>query len=165
MLHSRLTLRIDIKPSKLEDTGSGRVRRNGRNIEDANSISIIALVGVVPNHVLIVVIAGARGLVVSGLFWCFERRDVPFSCHVVSDVFCFKEEKWKGGRTDVGHGSAGSSGTSSVYLVVFVVEDDEFLPFLVQDLLILCVRSCLVYGNVLKFGLRDRIEAELLTHP
>lgn len=104
-------LRIDIKERNLANPLASRVIRDAAHIQHPKAGAVVALEAVAVDDVLVVVDAVGLGLVEAGLLGRLEAADVP----------------------DVGHGEAVGGGLDGVELVVFVVHDEEFLPFGVED--------------------------------
>lgn len=118
-------LRVGIEPPNLAHTPTGRIIRDARHVQDAETRGVHALVGVFSEDVLVVVDGAAGSLVVTGLLRVLEIADVP----------------------DEGYGAAVGGGTARFDLVVFVVGDEPFLVFGVEDPALVGVGGAFVGGD------------------
>ena len=67
----------DVDVGNLADISGLRVLRDGGNVVDAETRSVVGLVDVVADDVLIVVDGCGCALVNTSLLWCLEGRNIP----------------------------------------------------------------------------------------
>jgi hypothetical protein len=134
-----IIFRVDIKEPNLVHTLSGRVLRDGADVENMETSTVVALVGEAIVYVLVVVNAVRGGLVVSSLFGGFEIGDVP----------------------DISDEVAVGSKTLLVVLVILVIGDKILVPLWVEEPALVNVRCSLIgsLGEHLGVGLVGNVIA------
>lgn len=98
--------RIDIKEANFLDKLSGWVLRQGRDIENSQTSTVVALVREAVHDELVVVDSVSGTAEISGLLRFFQRADVP----------------------EIRDRVTAGSRSNCIVLIVFVIENQEFLP-------------------------------------
>lgn len=120
-----IILRVGVEPGNLSYTATGRIIRNRRDVQDAETGRVHTLVRVFAKDVLVVIDGLARSLVVACLLGMFKVANVPDESH----------------RATVGSGTAGFN------LIILVIRNEPLLVFCVKDPALVSVRGPLIRSD------------------